>query len=211
MKRFKKFLGIMIATMLTTQVAFAEPVAINPAVVLTEGQQNLTADEHSSGSSAQVQLEGEIKNANTRIISVIVPTKVSFNMNLAANGWNKIVSPSAKITNIGNTRVDIFITGVSASGGISLVKTVPTGMKQVRLAFAPTNSSYSGINALSNYLIDSNVWDYNSVKLTGAGGLDFTQGNSEANYSVYGDASSQGWYESEKFGVTTMFKIAAIN
>jgi hypothetical protein len=141
------------------------------------------------------------------IISVVMPTRIFFNVFPDRVEWNHILSPNVIVMNVNSSRpVSLSIdSAVISSPGVTFTDGAPRNtVKEVRLGIAPVpniNSATSVIGVGAQYLLNagtisdlgmiSNVIPFNSV-----------------TYRVYGDASPMSlWTDGEALHIQTVFKV----
>ncbi len=224
-KRWLSLLLVLALLLLQVQTVLA--TSSGPS--LSEGASTPTFDEGQTdilGTNAtekDVEFVGQVSTVN--VISVIVPTRVTFLVNKTATGWNKIASPDFRVQNLSsNTPLKVSIAGSeisSKSAGVSFVSVSDSGFyggdipfgygsREVALAVAP-KATYGTWGSASNYALQANgTYDYHY------GGYYYPRtltsslaAGSTAIYNVYGDVSS-GFGNGETFFITVKFKVEIV-
>lgn len=220
-KRFFSVLLTIALILALGQVAYATTsgaaLESTGGVDVEEGQTEIRG----TTTDKKVEFAGEVSTA--KIISAIVPTRVTFLVSKTNEGWNKITSPDFRIENLSpDTTLSVSLAnaaitsgnGVTFASGASFDSYATSGAirfnsyagnRQLALAVAPKDS-YTNWNELDYYVLRDNYYEYGYYyprTLTYA-----LAPGKEATYNVYGDVSS-GFGNGETFYVDVTFRVTA--
>lgn len=192
---------ISLALLLTLAMAvnaFAAEFGIQPLLVDITSSGSITSE----NPQLDVTLEGEIiMDESADMISVLMPTQIYFNLMPDEEDWNKVVSPTVNVSNLGTSDVRVSVTKAVANGA-SLTTQTPAG-NAVRLGIAPENLISESLLS-STYLLRSTLSDSSYIDL---GLIGFNTPNNVARLKVFGDAASDVWNTGDIFTVQTIFKV----
>ncbi len=155
-----------------------------------------------SSSALDIILEGTVfADLPSSIITVLMPTKVYFNVYPDDEGWNKVLSPTISASNLSSADVRLSITKAE-SYGAALTLQRPAG-NGVRLGIAPENQISESLLS-STYLLRTSLSDASYIDL---GLIGFSSPSNVGRYKIFGDAAAGEWTNGDTFSVNTIFKV----
>jgi hypothetical protein len=154
----------------------------------------------STEASLNVEMEGMVYREPV-IISVLMPTKIYFQVLPAEDNWNKILSPVITASNLGSSDVRLSVIKANAVG-TTLTTVKPTG-NEIRLGIAP-ESMISESSLSSTYLLRTSLTTSRGIDL---GIIGFSTPSNKASYKLFGDVAANAWLDGDRFTVNAVFKV----